>query len=226
MRTDRAALCVEKWRETHGMEATDLLMNKLTLHDGRSFRPVILQVWATNVTGDAEGVASDSVPIEFLFPDKPPHDTERFREKFGELLEEFLREEQQQEFRARLAQKQKATNLRRRKGAAQAEDGDSVEESWREYLRKPAEDTRLKIHAVEEIVSYRHMLSCKTSMSVTAAEALGKAAFPLYGDDGSDTNTHDMFGMGLRVLFAITLLLLVLFFFFWAQFFFNRYFKD
>eukprot|EP00434_Breviolum_minutum_P042798 symbB.v1.2.038110.t1/scaffold5828.1/size23302/5 len=146
----------------------------------------VLQLFTTFhhfFTAGCEG-PGDAVPLEFLFAGAPKDtDEQRLGDALREAVEERLQAERRAEFRSQLKQRQDSS-LRRRKASA-AEEGDAAEEGlmgvgekWRSYLQKPAQEVKLKVHAVFDAgTRMRKVLGCRVSLSPEAAQDLGKICF-------------------------------------------------
>jgi len=159
-----------RWQKARGYPMCDAARQSLAVRlDGAVLEPADISIWD-------EG-PGDAVPLEFLFAGAPKDtDEQRLGDALREAVEERLQAERRAEFRSQLKQRQDSS-LRRRKASA-AEEGDSAEEKWRSYLQKPAQEVKLKVHAVFDAgTRMRKVLGCRVSLSPEAAQDLGKICF-------------------------------------------------
>lgn len=145
--------------------------------EGVAVSPADIRLW--------EGADSDttSVCLEVIFPKVPDKmDEGKLGEALRMALDKYLDEQRVTEFRDRLARRKEEASLRRRGGGAGddvQEGGDSKEESWREYLKQPAQKTQVVLHGVADLGARgRRVLAVRTSMSQSAADMIGKLAYP------------------------------------------------
>eukprot|EP00929_Paragymnodinium_shiwhaense_P094245 TRINITY_DN54699_c0_g1_i1.p1 TRINITY_DN54699_c0_g1~~TRINITY_DN54699_c0_g1_i1.p1 ORF type:complete len:257 (-),score=71.80 TRINITY_DN54699_c0_g1_i1:124-894(-) len=186
-----AEACVAKWQEAQrspsivGFKTASSLSETLVVTSEDDRAPVAdIRLW--------EGPACEGatrVYLELLFPSVPDSLFERLGEmSFGERVvasvEAYLKEHRVDEFRGQLAKRQEAATLRRRGGAsddADGEGGDSKEESWREFLRKPHEQAEVRLHRVVDLGARgRKVLAVQLIVGPSDAEALGRLAYPQF----------------------------------------------
>lgn len=172
--------CTAKWKAAFGWDLSDVTRAKLAVNiSGHDIRPTDIRIWEGGLD---DGAKACKVPLEFLFAGAPHVDEEQFRLVLTNAVEEFVREEQREEFRTQLFN-HKNMQLRRRssRGASseQLEGGDREEEKWRDFLHKPCtSDTVVRIHRVHDAgYRARRVLSCQVWVATDAAHLLGKRAY-------------------------------------------------
>jgi len=156
---------------------SDEARDRLSVHWAGSQRLVAdISLWQ-------DGPCHEAVPLEFLFPGLSDVDEQSFGNAFKEEIENCLRERNQEEFRSQLKKRQQAANLRRRPQASSAgredsEGGDEREDSWRDYLRRPAIESQVKVLVVTDSGNRaRKVFACRVTLGPDAADELGRMAF-------------------------------------------------
>jgi len=212
--------CNARWREAQrspsiiGFNVASGLSDKLSFRvDGETIVAADIRLWEGT---DGEG-SDNKVFLEVLFPgvsfDLNNSDEKRFADACVQAIEVHLREQRVTEFRERLAKhNENASTLRRRGGGAQQlEGGDTEQESWKDFLSKPASDSELRVHRVVDIGGRgRRVLACQLSMTAGAAEELGRLAYPrLFGPSDEDEEDNS-FLVCYYGCFAFILLLALL----------------
>lgn len=144
--------------------------------DSVTLTPADVSIWDS-----AEGQVEDHmVPLEFYFAGAPATlDEQGFASALASTIEAYFQEQRRAEFRAQLNKRKDATLRRRSSGqTAAVEGGDATEESWREYVKRPAVDSKLKVHSVFEAGNrVRRVLACRVSLAPQAADELGHLCF-------------------------------------------------
>eukprot|EP00932_Pfiesteria_piscicida_P014461 SRR837773.26226.p2 GENE.SRR837773.26226~~SRR837773.26226.p2 ORF type:complete len:219 (-),score=60.60 SRR837773.26226:29-595(-) len=142
-------------------------------------------LWECNGEMDA-----DSVPMELLYVGIPKDlDQNQFGEALKSRIYDSLQEQRRGEFKKQLSRRQDAS-VRRRKDDSAPEGGDAGEERWREYLRRPAIEPRLRIHDYFEAgTRVRRVLGIRVSLATQACDELGKLCFRHIFEDDDDLDT-------------------------------------
>lgn len=177
---------LEQWRLAYGAPLSDEAKSHFTIDCcGHNFPLGDVRLWLEHHPPRSKGKEvseNGKIHLEFFF-DGSPKELEGqdavFIKAFEDLVERQLQECRITEFRQKLATRRRPRGARH--GAESAEDGGEVGEedgSWKEYLATPAPATELSVRSLREAGCMIRFLVCQTSLSVSAAEALGQNAFP------------------------------------------------
>jgi len=192
MKLPHAERVLVQWRTAFGCPIADDAKTQFSIEClGQTFILADVRLWIEMHPQKArKELHTSNVHLEFFFDGQLAEiaeDPKVFEKAFQDMIEFQLQEKRRTEFRKKLASRQSA-GARKRAADPQAtvddaEGGGSssscVEDDsdWRAYLNKPVPPTELNYRATREAGCMIRFLVCQTSLSVSAAEELGQAAF-------------------------------------------------
>lgn len=182
---------LEQWRLAYGAPLSDEAKAHFTINCCDHVFPLgDVRLWLEHHpprSGGKEVKEKGKLHLEFFFDGSPTELEGRddvFVKAFEDLVERQLQECRVTEFRQKLAARRRPRGTRR--SVESPEDGEAGgagevcddDGSWKEYLATPPPATELSVRSLREAGCMIRFLVCQTSLSVSAAEALGQNAFP------------------------------------------------
>lgn len=141
------------------------------------------------------------------------------------FVEGRIRDQNVADFRRRLEERREATMRRRKRGErAEVEGGDKTEDSWREFLRKPAKNIIVRLHKAREVPPSSGLQSGSAYqlwLSPSAAQALGEAVYPLAFRQDLLEGSKALRTRRIMACLQLSLCLAFLLFLLWAYLFFG-----
>jgi len=203
MKLPHAERVLVQWRTAFGCPIADDAKTQFSIEClGQTFILADVRLWIEMHPQKArKELHTSTVHLEFFFDGQLAEiaeDPKVFEKGFEDMIEFQLQEKRRREFRKKLADRQQSAGARKRAADPQAsvedaEGGGSSssciedDSDWRAYLKKPVPPTELNYRATREAGCMIRFLVCQTSLSVSAAEELGQAAFqehfPIDGKD-------------------------------------------
>lgn len=177
---------LRQWKAAFGAPISDEAKVQFCIHLGdKAFELADARLWQAHYNNPKlvqDG--GSSIFLEFFFDgmiSELAGQEDAFTAAFESMIQKQLQEVRITEFRKRLTARKRANGRRN----AAAEDGgvegggacDGDESEWKDYLKRQAPAVELSVRAMREAGCMLRFLVCQTSISASAAEALGQIAF-------------------------------------------------